>query len=142
MIEGNASEGDSDHLSADDSGDEHGYSRRKLIGGAAIGAAVIWTSQFPFASQAIGQAIDGGSGPTGPTGPTGAAGGTGTNATTTTVPTGSTGAGEELAITGLDPSMLGALGAAAVTTGGALVWFRNRANGEDTGSSDEPDPDL
>lgn len=137
MIEGTT--GGFDDLPDADGDVEHGYTRRKLIGGAAIGAAVIWTSQFPFASQAIGQTIGGGSGPTGPTGPTGAAGDTGTTATTTTVPTGSTGAGEELATTGLDPTMLGALGAAAVTTGGALVWFRNRSADEGTSSSDTPD---
>lgn len=106
-------------------------SRRKLIGGTAVGAAVVWTAQFPFAEVAIGQTIGGADGPTGPTGPTGASGDTGSTGPTTSVPTGDVGSASgaadgTLARTGVDAGALGAVGAAAVAAGGALVWFRTR----------------
>jgi hypothetical protein len=49
--------------------------RAFVAGGIAIGAAVVWTSPFPFAEAAIGQLlpVDDALGATGPTGPTGAA---------------------------------------------------------------------
>jgi hypothetical protein len=56
--------------------DARRFTRRQAVaGGAAFGAAVVWTSQFPFADAAIGQVIRAGSegttGTTGTTGPTG-----------------------------------------------------------------------
>jgi hypothetical protein len=84
-----------------ESTDERRFTRRQAVaGGAAFGAAVVWTSQFPFADAAIGQVISARTlGPTGTTGPTGSGekeGGetasTGpTAATGTTSSTGSTG---------------------------------------------------
>jgi hypothetical protein len=55
------------------SADERRFTRRQAVaGGAAFGAAVVWTSQFPFADAAIGQVISARTlGPTGTTGPTG-----------------------------------------------------------------------
>jgi hypothetical protein len=57
----------------DASSDARRFTRRQAVaGGAAFGAAVVWTSQFPFADAAIGQVIRAGSeGATGTTGPTG-----------------------------------------------------------------------
>jgi hypothetical protein len=51
--------------------DSRRFTRRQAVaGGAAFGAAVVWTSQFPFADAAIGQVIRaGGEGATGTTGP-------------------------------------------------------------------------
>lgn len=51
--------------------DARRFTRRQAVaGGAAFGAAVVWTSQFPFADAAIGQVIRAGSeGATGTTGP-------------------------------------------------------------------------
>lgn len=50
--------------------------RRFVAGGVAIGAAVVWTSPFPFADAAIGQLlpVEDALGATGPTGPTGSSG--------------------------------------------------------------------
>jgi hypothetical protein len=54
------------------SSDERRFTRRQAVaGGAAFGAAVVWTSQFPFADAAIGQVIRNAEGATGTTGPTG-----------------------------------------------------------------------
>ena len=82
--------------------DERRYTRRQAVAsGAAFGAAVVWTSQFPFADAAIGQVINtttlGPTGTTGPTGPekkeegTGSTGSTGSTSSTGTTSTGSTG---------------------------------------------------
>jgi hypothetical protein len=51
--------------------DARRFTRRQAVAsGAAFGAAVVWTSQFPFADAAIGQVIRAGSeGATGTTGP-------------------------------------------------------------------------
>lgn len=101
-----------------------------MAGAVAIGAAVVWTSEFPFADAAIGQTLEPADGPTGPTGPTGTTAPTGATGSTTTTPTttattvpggpsdtgasGASGAGgENLATTGMDPTTLGAVGAAA-----------------------------
>jgi hypothetical protein len=52
--------------------DARRFTRRQAVaGGAAFGAAVVWTSQFPFADAAIGQVIRNVEGATGTTGPTG-----------------------------------------------------------------------
>jgi hypothetical protein len=52
--------------------DARRFTRRQAVaGGAAFGAAVVWTSQFPFADAAIGQVIRNVEGVTGTTGPTG-----------------------------------------------------------------------
>jgi hypothetical protein len=52
--------------------DARRFTRRQAVaGGAAFGAAVVWTSQFPFADAAIGQVIRNVEGATGATGPTG-----------------------------------------------------------------------
>ncbi|HEX3911250.1 MAG TPA: hypothetical protein VHW67_11190 [Solirubrobacteraceae bacterium] len=58
---------------AGEGADERRFTRRQAVaGGAAFGAAVVWTSQFPFADAAIGQVISARTlGPTGTTGPTG-----------------------------------------------------------------------
>jgi hypothetical protein len=54
------------------SSDGRRFTRRQAVaGGAAFGAAVVWTSQFPFADAAIGQVIRNVEGATGTTGPTG-----------------------------------------------------------------------
>jgi hypothetical protein len=54
------------------SSDARRFTRRQAVaGGAAFGAAVVWTSQFPFADAAIGQVIRNVEGVTGTTGPTG-----------------------------------------------------------------------
>ena len=114
---------------------DRGLTRRQFAGAAAaVGAAVVWTSQFPFAGAAIGQTLDPSAGPTGPTGPTGSASPTGT--TGTTVPTGAAGStgttgatGAQLATTGVDAAQIGALGAASLAVGGAIVWFRRRGDG-------------
>jgi hypothetical protein len=46
--------------------------RRQFVGTAvAVGAAIVWTNEFPFADSVIGQTIGPNQGPTGPTGPTG-----------------------------------------------------------------------
>ncbi|MEO7398500.1 MAG: LPXTG cell wall anchor domain-containing protein [Ilumatobacteraceae bacterium] len=133
--------------------DGRAWSRRKFVGGAAVGAVVIWTSQFPFAGAAIGQTIDGGADSTGPTGPTGPAGTSGATGSTGTVPgpatgptgtsggtgsagtvpagapasgsTGTTPIEIELPATGADSAALGVLGAAAITAGGAILWLRS-----------------
>jgi hypothetical protein len=107
-------------------------SRRQFAGAAtALGAAIVWTSQFPFAGAAIGQTLD----PTaGPTGPTGTAGPTGTTGTTipgggvgATGATGSTGTSPAaLATTGVGTEQLGVIGAATIAAGGAIVWLRRR----------------
>jgi hypothetical protein len=63
--------------------------RRFVASGVVLGAAVVWTSPFPFADEAIGATIHSNvDGPTGPTGPTGPAE---TGSTGTTAPTGTTG---------------------------------------------------
>jgi len=56
---------------------DDGVTRRRFVaGGVAIGAAVVWTSPFPFADAAIGQIlpVDEAFGSAGPTGPTGSSG--------------------------------------------------------------------
>jgi hypothetical protein len=63
---------DSEQPDDDDatSSDARRFTRRQAVaGGAAFGAAVVWTSQFPFADAAIGQVIRNVEGPTGTTGP-------------------------------------------------------------------------
>ena len=63
---------DRSEQSEDDSEDARRFTRRQAVaGGAAFGAAVVWTSQFPFADAAIGQVIRNVEGVTGTTGPTG-----------------------------------------------------------------------
>ena len=48
-----------------------GLTRRQFFGTAvAFGAAVVWTTEFPFSDAVIGQTIGPTAGPTGPTGPT------------------------------------------------------------------------
>jgi hypothetical protein len=73
--------------------DARRFTRRQAVaGGAAFGAAVVWTSQFPFADAAIGQVIRAGSeGATGTTGPTGPPEKEETKTTTKTDTTSSTG---------------------------------------------------
>jgi hypothetical protein len=59
----------------DPKGERGGLTRRQFVGtgaAVAVGAAVVWTSEFPFADSLIGQSIGFAAGPTGPTGPTGA----------------------------------------------------------------------
>jgi hypothetical protein len=76
------------------SSDERRFTRRQAVaGGAAFGAAVVWTSQFPFADAAIGQVIRNVAGATGATGPTGPPEKEETKTETKTTPpsTGSTG---------------------------------------------------
>src|ERR1700760_4120773 len=78
------------------SSDERRFTRRQAVAsGAAFGAAVVWTSQFPFADAAIGRVINASVGPTGTTGPTGSgekeAGGTGSTGSTGSTATSSTG---------------------------------------------------
>jgi hypothetical protein len=88
----------------DESNDDDGrrFTRRQAVAsGAAFGAAVVWTSQFPFADAAIGRVINASVGPTGTTGPTGSGekeagntgstGSTGSTATTSSTGTASTG---------------------------------------------------
>ncbi len=59
---------------------DDGVTRRRFVaGGVAIGAAVVWTSPFPFADAAIGQLLpvddaQAAGSPTGPAGPTGSSG--------------------------------------------------------------------
>jgi hypothetical protein len=74
--------------------------RRFVAGGVALGAAIVWGVERPFARAAIGQVIrtpavggtTGTTGPTGTTGTTGTSGPTGTTGTTgTTGKTGTTG---------------------------------------------------
>ena len=62
-----------------------------MASGVAFGAAVVWTSSFPFADAAIGQVIPTNS--LGPTGSTGATGTSETGATGGTATTGPTGTG-------------------------------------------------
>jgi len=73
--------------------DARRFTRRQAVaGGAAFGAAVVWTSQFPFADAAIGQVIRAGSeGATGTTGPTGSPEKEATKTETKTDTTSSTG---------------------------------------------------
>jgi hypothetical protein len=53
--------------------DRGGLTRREFFGTAvAVGAAIVWTTEFPFSDAVIGQTIGPSAGPTGPTGPTGA----------------------------------------------------------------------
>jgi hypothetical protein len=76
------------------SSDARRFTRRQAVaGGAAFGAAVVWTSQFPFADAAIGQVIRNVEGATGTTGPTGPPEKEETKTETKTTPpsTGSTG---------------------------------------------------
>jgi hypothetical protein len=62
-----------------------GLTRRQFVGTAvAVGAAIVWTSEFPFADAVIGQSVGPNQGPTGPTGPTGS--GTGATGPTVAVP--------------------------------------------------------
>jgi hypothetical protein len=86
---------------AQDEGARRFTRRQAVASGAAFGAAVVWTSQFPFADAAIGQVIR--SSATGATGTTGSgekeAGSTGstgtstsTGSTSTAAATGTTGA--------------------------------------------------
>lgn len=93
---------EADPKDLDSSGRDRFTRRQAVTSGVAFGAAVVWTSQFPFTDAAIGQVIRtnlGPTGTTGPTGPTGPAeeekGSTGpvssTGSTGTTGPTGSTG---------------------------------------------------
>jgi hypothetical protein len=52
-----------------ESPDRRGLTRRQFVGTAvAVGAVIVWGTEFPFSDSAIGQTI----GPGGPTGPTGA----------------------------------------------------------------------
>jgi hypothetical protein len=52
--------------------DRGGLTRRQFFGTAvAVGAAIVWTTEFPFSDAVIGQTIGPSAGPTGPTGPTG-----------------------------------------------------------------------
>jgi len=52
-----------------ESADRGGLSRRQFFGAAAaVGAAIVWASEFPFSDAVIGQTISPGAGPTGPTG--------------------------------------------------------------------------
>ena len=89
--------------------DEHsgGMTRRHFVAGSvAFGAAVVWTSPFPFGDAAIGQVIHGQAsfapphavGPTGasgPSGPTGSSGPSGPSGPTgSSGPTGPTGPGK------------------------------------------------
>ncbi len=77
------------------SADERRFTRRQAVaGGAAFGAAVVWTSQFPFADAAIGQVISARTlGPTGTTGPTEKEAEKPADKTATQTETGSTGPG-------------------------------------------------
>jgi hypothetical protein len=83
------------------SSDERRFTRRQAVaGGAAFGAAVVWTSQFPFADAAIGQVIRNVEGATGTTGPTGPPEKEETKKTETKVETPSTGSTGTTAATG------------------------------------------
>jgi hypothetical protein len=79
---------------AQDDGARRFTRRQAVASGAAFGAAVVWTSQFPFADAAIGQVIR--SSATGATGTTGSgekeAGSTGSTGTSTSTGSTSTGA--------------------------------------------------
>ena len=92
----------SDQIDEPNDDDERRFTRRHVVAsGAAFGAAVVWTSQFPFADAAIGRVINASVGPTGTTGPTGSGekeagntgstGSTGSTATTSSTGTASTG---------------------------------------------------
>jgi hypothetical protein len=98
-----ADDSDEDRLDEPTDGDARRFTRRQAVAsGAAFGAAVIWTSQFPFADAAIGRVINASADSTGTTGPTGsgekeagntgASGSTGSTATTSSTGTASTGA--------------------------------------------------
>ena len=67
--------------------DERITRRRFVVGGAtAIGAAIVWTSPWPFSDAGIGQLIDSAwASPTGPTGSSSGGSSTTTTTTTTTV---------------------------------------------------------
>ena len=94
---------DSEQPGDDDatSSDTRRFTRRQAVaGGAAFGAAVVWTSQFPFADAAIGQVIRNVEGATGTTGPTGAPEKEETKKTETKVETPSTGSTGTTAATG------------------------------------------
>jgi hypothetical protein len=83
------------------SSDTRRFTRRQAVaGGAAFGAAVVWTSQFPFADAAIGQVIRNVEGATGTTGPTGPPEKEETKKTETKVETPSTGSTGTTAATG------------------------------------------
>ncbi|HXP28498.1 MAG TPA: hypothetical protein VN804_01975 [Solirubrobacteraceae bacterium] len=90
----------SDQIDEPNDDDERRFTRRHVVAsGAAFGAAVVWTSQFPFADAAIGRVINASAGPTGTTGPTGSGekeagntGSTGSTATTSSTGAASTGA--------------------------------------------------
>ncbi len=84
-------DGESGDAIPEEPGDERTYTRRRVvIGGAtAIGAAVVWSTPWPFSESLIGQTIDSAwaGGSTGPTGGGGGGGGGGSTTTTTTTTT-------------------------------------------------------
>jgi hypothetical protein len=52
-----------------ESADRGGLTRREFFGTAvAVGAVIVWATEFPFSDAVTGQTIGPGGGPTGPTG--------------------------------------------------------------------------